>query len=125
MAGYSIQAVKDSLRLQPYDQESRDQREVVNTAVTSYRETVFSNLKAEEVKDFVANHRGTVQDKVNAGIECGKGFQADFEDLTELLMNALFDNDLINGLQDLLDSLNFIPPGFGLPSIDFDHSLCL
>ena len=106
MAGYSIQAVKDSLRLQPYDQESRDQREVVNTAVTSYRETVFSDLTAEGVKDFVAYHRGTVQDKVNAGIECGKGFQADFQDLTELLMNALFDNDLIDGLKDLLESLN-------------------
>ena len=119
MAGYSIEAVKENLANIGKDNEFLAQKEATKTAVTSYRETVFSDLTAEGVKDFVAIHRGTVQDKINEGIKCGNNLNASFESLTEMLMSALFDNDLVNGLQDLMDNLNIFPPGFGLPPIDF------
>ena len=119
MAGYSIEAVKENLANIGKDNEFLAQEEATKTAVTSYRETVFSDLTAEGVKDFVAIHRGTVQDKVNEGIKCGNNLNASFQSLTEMLMSALFDNALVNSLQDLMDNLQIIPPGFGLPPIDF------
>jgi hypothetical protein len=119
MAGYSIEAVKENLANIGKDNERLAQKEAADTAVTSYRDIVFSDLTAEGVKDFVATHRGTIQDKVNEGIKCGNNLNASFESLTEKLLSALFDNSLIDALQDLTDNLQIIPPGFGLPPIDF------
>jgi len=119
MAGYSIEGVKETLRLEGVDKEAQKQETVVLAAIADLEETTAGKTVKEEL-DKVRLHRGTVWDAVAEGVDCGKGFSADFQDLTALLMRAFGDFSLLGSLQGLLDNLNIFPPGFGFPSFDFD-----
>ncbi len=119
MAGYSIEVVEEKLRLEGIDREVRLQEEKVKEAIIDLQASAVGVTVTESL-DKVRMHRGTIWDAVAEGVDCGKGFSADFQDLTALLMRAFGDFSLLGSLQGLLDNLNIFPPGFGFPSFDFD-----
>ena len=123
MAGFSAEALAEEMK-----NIGRAEETVAQTKAQEKCEEIIADIDATLVTPsdlFTAAEEQTtsIVEQVEIADDCNLEFGSDLASIAELLMNTITNpfGTALDALQDLMNSLEIKPPGFGLP--DFDLSI--
>lgn len=123
MAGFSAEALAEEMNNIGRAEETVAQIKAQEQCEDTFKELDFAAVEPADLIATVNEKTEAVVAQVEIADDCNIEFGSDLASIAELLMSAITNpfGTALDALQDLMNSLEIKPPGFGLP--DFDLSI--